>query len=110
VVMNNVTNQKISLPGEAIFAFIGADPQSDILKGLVVLEKHGFVLTGSDLMQDGKHPPGWPLERDPFILETSVPGIFAAGDVRFGTNHRVATAAGEGGIAIAAIESYLNTL
>ena len=110
VVINNITKEKTTLPGAAMFIFIGARPQSDILTGVVMLDKNGFILTGSDLLEAGKHPAGWPLERDPFMLETSVPGIFAAGDVRFGTNHRVATAAGEGGIAIAAIESYLNTL
>lgn len=108
--LNNVSNEKQVLPGAAVFAFIGADPQSDLLRGLAVLDKHGFVLTGPDLMVEGKRPPGWPLERDPYMLETSVPGIFAAGDVRFGTNHRVGSAVGEGGIAIAAIESYLGSL
>lgn len=109
-VLNNLTNQKQTLPGAAIFIFIGAKPQNDIVKELVTLDEHGFILTGRDLMQNGNRPAGWPLDRDPFMLETSVPGIFAAGDVRLGTNHRVATAAGEGGIAIAAIESYLGTL
>ncbi len=109
-VMNRETKEKQELTGAAVFAFIGADPQSDLLKGLAILDDKGFVLTGRDLIKDGKHPTGWPLGRDPFILETSVPGIFAAGDVRLGTNHRVATAAGDGGIAIAAIEDYLGTL
>ena len=93
-----------------IFVFIGALPQSDIVKDLVMLDNKGFILTGRDLIKDGKLPKEWPLDRDPFMLETSVPGIFAAGDVRLGTNHRVASATGEGGIAIAAIESYLKTL
>jgi len=85
-------------------------PQSDIVKDLVVLDHKGFILTGRDLMKDGKLPKQWTLEREPFLQETSVPGIFAAGDVRLGTNHRVASAVGEGGIAIAAIETYLKTL
>jgi len=109
-VLNNITQEKKTLPGAAMFIFIGAQPQSDILRGLVALDENGFILTGRDLMQAGKYPPGWPLDRDPYILETSVPGIFAVGDVRFGTNHRVATAASEGAVAIAAIESYLNSL
>ncbi len=109
-VLNNVTKEKQTLVGAAMFIFIGAQPQNNIAKDLVALDEKGFILTGQDLMQEGKRPPGWHLDRDPFMLETSVPGIFAAGDVRFGTNHRVATAAGEGGIAIAAIESYLGTL
>ena len=70
----------------------------------------GFIITGMDLILGGKRPKGWTLDRDPFILETSVPGIFAAGDVRQGANNRVASATGEGGFAIAAIQRYLSTL
>lgn len=110
VVKNNVTGETQQLPGAAMFVFIGARPQSDMVKDLVRCDPKGFVLTGSDLLQDGKRPAGWTLDRDPFMLETSVPGIFAAGDVRYGTNHRVASATGEGGIAIAAIQQYLKTL
>jgi thioredoxin reductase (NADPH) len=107
-VVDNQTKEKRTIPGAAVFVFIGALPQSDVVKDLVMLDPHGFILTGTDLMKDGKRPKGWPLERDPLILETSVPGIFAAGDVRLGTTHRVASATGEGGIAIGAIEGYLN--
>jgi thioredoxin reductase (NADPH) len=110
VVQNRITGEKQTLPGAAMFIFIGALPQTDLVKDLVLLEHKGFILTGRDLFRDGKLPEEWPLEREPFMLETSVPGIFAAGDVRLGTNHRVASATGEGGIAIAAIESYLKTL
>jgi thioredoxin reductase (NADPH) len=110
VIVNRLTGEKSTLPGAAMFVFIGALPQNDIVRNLVLLEDKGFVLTGRDLMKDGKLPKEWTLEREPFMLETSVPGIFAAGDVRLGTNHRVASATGEGGIAIAAIESYLKTL
>ena len=109
--MKHNDTQKIeSLPVSAVFIFIGAEPQSDFIKDLVSVDEKGFVLTGAELMKDGKPPKGWPLDRDPMILETSVPGIFAAGDVRLGTTHRVATATGEGGIAVGAIEAYLNTL
>jgi thioredoxin reductase (NADPH) len=110
VVKNNQTQEVRTLPVGAVFIFIGAEPQSDFIRDLVVVDDKGFVLTGSELMKDGKPPKGWPLERDPMILETSVPGIFAAGDVRLGTTHRVATATGEGGIAVGAIEAYLNSL
>lgn len=110
VVVNHVTKEKATLPGAAIFIFIGAQPQNDIVRHLVACDDKGFILTGRDLMKDGKRPKGWPLDRDPFILETSVPGVFAAGDVRFGTNHRVASATGDGGIALAAIQGYINTL
>jgi thioredoxin reductase (NADPH) len=76
----------------------------------VKCNEKGYIYTGPDLMIDKQAPPGWPLERDPFLLETSVPGIFAAGDVRYGTNHRVGSAVGEGAIAYAMIKEYLKTL
>jgi thioredoxin reductase (NADPH) len=110
VVINNKTNEKTTLPGAALFIFIGAVPQSEIVKDLVTVDSKGFIITGADLMKEGKRPAGWPLDRDPVILETSVPGIFAAGDVRLGTAHRVAAATGEGGVAIGAIEGYLSKL
>lgn len=110
LVRNNQTNETRTLPVAAIFVFIGALPQSDIVKDLVQVDSKGFILTGTELLKDGKRPKGWTLDRDPMILETSVPGIFAAGDVRLGTTHRVATATGEGGIAVGAIEGYLNSL
>ncbi len=110
VIQNRVTKEVCTLPGAAMFVFIGALPQTDMVANLVKLEPKGFILTGRDLVVDGKLPKEWPLEREPYMLETSVPGVFAAGDVRLGTNHRVASATGEGGIAIAAIESYLKTL
>lgn len=110
VVLDNVTGQRRTLPAAALFIFIGAQPQSDLVRDMVLCDEKGYVLTGPDLLRDGKRPKGWPLDRDPFMLETSVPGIFAAGDVRYGTNHRVASATGEGGIAIAAIEAYINSL
>jgi thioredoxin reductase (NADPH) len=110
VVKDNQTQEARTLPVAAVFIFIGAEPQSDFIRDLVVVDEKGFVLTGTQLMKDGKPPKGWPLERDPMILETSVPGVFAAGDVRLGATHRVATATGEGGIAVGAIEAYLSSL
>jgi thioredoxin reductase (NADPH) len=110
VVKNSVTGEVQTLPGAALFVFIGVKPQSDFVADLVLRDPKGYVLTGPDLLQDGKPPKGWPLARDPYMLETSVPGIFAAGDVRFGTNHRVASATGEGAVAVATIHQYLKTL
>ncbi len=110
VIEDRLTGERRTLPGAAMFVFIGALPQVDMVKDLVMLDPKNFILTGRDLVKEGKLPSQWPLQREPFMLETSVPGIFAAGDVRLGTNHRVASATGEGGIAIAAIESYLKTL
>lgn len=109
-VQNNVTKEVKDLPGSAMFIFIGAAPNSEFVCDLVKTNKFGFIVTGPDLLQDGKRPKGWTLDRDPFILETNVPGIFAAGDVRLGTNQRVASATGEGGAAIAAIQRYLATI
>jgi thioredoxin reductase (NADPH) len=109
-VIDNQSKEKKTVPAAAIFIFIGALPQSDFVKDLVMRDEKGFILTGPELMKDGKPPKGWPLDRDPVILETSVPGIFAAGDVRLGTTHRVASATGEGGIAVGAIEGYLSSL
>ncbi|HEX5591668.1 MAG TPA: FAD-dependent oxidoreductase, partial [Candidatus Limnocylindrales bacterium] len=78
------TGQTSSWPADAMFVFIGAEPHTDMLRGLVELDESGFVLTGQDLIRDGRRPRGWTPKRDPFLLETSVPGIFAAGDVRHG--------------------------
>ncbi len=107
IVVNNKTKETKTLAGAAMFVFIGARPNSDLVQGVVALDEKGFVLTGRDLNKGGKRIEGWTLDRDPLILETSVPGIFAAGDVRLGTNHRVGGAIGEGGVAIAAIQAYL---
>ncbi len=110
VVKNNVTGEIKTLPGAAMFIFIGAMPNSELVKDLVETNEKGFIITGPDLVRGGRRPKGWTLERDPLMLETSVPGIFAAGDVRMGTNNRVASATGEGGVAIAAIQQYLSML
>ncbi|HJW83163.1 MAG TPA: FAD-dependent oxidoreductase [Anaerolineae bacterium] len=107
VVKNSDTGEVRKLDCAALFVFIGVRPQSDLVADLVLRDPKGYVLTGPDLVQGGKRPVGWPLDRDPFMCETSVPGLFAAGDVRFGTNHRVASASGEGGIAVAMIRQYL---
>jgi thioredoxin reductase (NADPH) len=90
-----------------MFVFIGVSPQSEFVADLLERDEKGYVFTGPDLLVEGRRPPGWPLPRDPYLLETSVPGIFAAGDVRFGTTHRVSAATGEGGLAVAMIRQYL---
>jgi thioredoxin reductase (NADPH) len=110
VVQDTRSGEVQTLDTPALFVFIGVRPQSQLVADLVKCSDRGYIFTGPDLMQDRKPPPGWSPDRDPFLLETSVPGIFAAGDVRFGTNHRVASAVGEGAIAYALIKEYLKTL
>jgi thioredoxin reductase (NADPH) len=94
----------------ALFVFIGASPHTKMLGDLVQLSSAGFVLTGPDLFVDGKRPAGWKLKRDPYLMETSVPGIFAAGDVRHGVMRRVASAVGQGSTAINFVHEYLKTV
>jgi thioredoxin reductase (NADPH) len=90
-----------------LFVFIGAAPCTEWLDGVVARDPDGFLLTGPDLLVGGKRPSGWPLDRDPYHLEGSVPGIFAAGDVRANSVKRVASAVGEGAMAIQLVHRYL---
>jgi len=99
-----------TLPAAAMFIFIGAVPPTELVSGLVERDRAGFIVTGSDLMVDGKRPKGWKPNRDPYLLETSVPGIFAAGDVRHHSMKRVASAVGEGAVAVALVHQYLKTV
>ena len=85
----NDSGEKETVPADAMFIFIGAVPHTEIVKDVVERSEAGFILTGPDLMQNGKHPRNWRLKRDPYLMETSVPGIFAAGDVRHGVVRRV---------------------
>ena len=91
----------------SLFIFIGAEPKTAWLSGVVERDERGFILSGPDLKRNNKLPSGWPLARDPGLLETSTPGIFAAGDVRRGSVKRVASGVGEGSIAIQFIHQYL---
>jgi len=91
----------------ALFVFIGAAPRTDWLDGFVERDERGFILTGSDVMRQGARPAGWSADRDPFLLETNVPGVFAVGDVRHGSVKRVASSVGEGSIAIQFVHSHL---
>jgi thioredoxin reductase (NADPH) len=96
-----------TVPASAVFVLIGAEPRTDWLAGVVERDERGYVLTGRDLVRDGRPPAGWPLERPPMPLETSLPGVFAAGDVRYRSVKRVASAVGEGSIAVQLVHEYL---
>jgi thioredoxin reductase (NADPH) len=96
------------VPASAMFIFIGALPRTDWLTDVVERDERGFILTGPDLLWNGKRPKGWALERDPFLLETNVPGIFAVGDVRHGSVKRVASGVGEGSVAVQFVHQYLS--
>ncbi len=91
----------------ALFIFIGAEPRTDWLEGTVCRDAKGFLVTGLNLLRDGKRPPGWTLDRDPALLETNVPGVFAVGDVRNGAVRRVANSVGEGSIVLYFVNQYL---
>jgi len=93
-----------------VFIFIGSRPRSEMLEGVVELDENGFIRTGPDLLSDGRRPAGWPLARDPFLLEASIPGVFAAGDVRSGSTKRVASAVGEGSSVVGMIHKYLESV
>ncbi len=90
-----------------VFVFIGAAPLTDWLPDDVVRDENGFVLTGPDLVVDGAAPAVWPLDRDPYLLETSLPGVFVAGEVRSASVKRVASAVGEGALAVTLVHRYL---
>ena len=104
------TRECEQLPAASLFVMIGGVPHTDWLGGVVERDEHGFVLTGGELMRDGKRPAGWPLERDPFLLETSVPGIFVAGDVQHGSIKRIAFAVGGGSMVVQFVHQYLSKL
>ncbi len=95
-------------PAASLFIFIGAMPHTEWLDGVVMRDERGFILSGPDLMREGKRPRGWTLDRDPFLLETSVPGVFVVGDVRRGSVKRVASGVGEGSVVVSFIHQHLS--
>lgn len=107
VLQNTASEATETVVTTALFVLIGAQPYTQWLSAQFRRDPRGFLLTGADLLQEGHLPEDWPLQRAPFLLETSVPGVFAAGDVRHGSVKRVASAVGEGGIAIQSVHQYL---
>jgi thioredoxin reductase (NADPH) len=101
------TGEVTRIAATSLFIFIGAQPKTEWLDGSIERDSKGFILTGSDLMKDGKPPKDWKEDREPYLLETSIPGVFAAGDVRCGSAKRVASGVGEGSVAVQFVHQYL---
>jgi len=109
-IKNSETGKTDIIKTPAMFLFIGAAPHTEIVRGVLELSEAGFILTGPDLIKNQKRPKNWRLKRDPYLMETSIPGIFAAGDVRHGAVRRVASAVGQGSITVNFVHEYLKTV
>ncbi|NUM43316.1 MAG: FAD-dependent oxidoreductase [Anaerolineales bacterium] len=107
VYRNHDTGQSVEVDTPAMFIFIGAMPHTEFVRGVVEMNNAGFICTGPELFKEGKYPRNWKLQRDPLLLETNVPGIFAAGDARAGSTKRVANAVGEGAVCVHLVHQYL---
>jgi thioredoxin reductase (NADPH) len=108
VLEDSLSGSTETVQAAALFTFIGAEPHTDWLPEEIACDEKGFILTGPDLVDIEREPRRWPLQRPPMLLETSMPGVFAVGDVRHGSVKRVASAVGEGSISIPLIHGYLN--
>jgi thioredoxin reductase (NADPH) len=110
VIENATTGEKQTIPATSLFIFIGAVPRTDWLDGTIERDDRGFIRTGADLKptgETGSRPREWTLDRDPYLLETNIPGVFAVGDVRHGSVKRVASGVGEGSICVQFVHQYL---
>jgi thioredoxin reductase (NADPH) len=110
VVKHAESGERRTIPCAAIFIFVGVQPHTTAFAGILERDEAGFMITGADLPREHGRPRGWTLEREPFAFETSMPGVFAAGDVRANANRRVAAAVGEGSAAIYSVHRYLRTV
>jgi thioredoxin reductase (NADPH) len=106
-VHNEQTGERVTHPASHVFVFIGGAPRTHWLDGVLVRDEHGFIPTGPGLLTDGHRPHGWTLDRDPYFLESSLPGVFVAGDARAESVKRVASAVGEGAMAVTLVHRYL---
>ncbi|MBW4606240.1 MAG: FAD-dependent oxidoreductase [Hassallia sp. WJT32-NPBG1] len=109
-IVNTLSGETQTVPATSLFIFIGAQPRTDWLDGVVEKGDRGFILTGPDLQLNQRRPKGWTLERDPYLLETNIPGVFAVGDVRQGSVKRVASSVGEGSICVQFVHQYLSNV
>jgi thioredoxin reductase (NADPH) len=109
-IRNGKAQTSESVPASALLIYAGAIPRTEWLAGMVERDAQGYLISGQHLMLDGKRPSGWAAERDPFYLETSVPGIFVAGDVRHRSAKGVTSGVGEGAMAVKLVHQYLGLL
>jgi thioredoxin reductase (NADPH) len=109
-IRNNKTSVEETVPASALLIYAGAIPRTDWLAGVVERDEQGYLISGQHLIRDGKRPAGWTAPRDPFYLETSIPGIFVAGDVRHRSAKGVTSGVGEGAMAVKLIHEYLGLL
>lgn len=107
---NGKTLEEKTVPAKALFIYIGRNPGTAWLNDIVLKDEKGFILSGSDVMKDKSFHTFWKLKREPFLAETSVPGIFASGDVRYGALTGISSAVGEGSMAIRFVRKYLQEL
>jgi len=108
--MNTKTCVRETVPASALFFYVGAIPYTDWLAGVVERDAQGYIYSGTHFLGNGKRPRGWTPDRDPFMLETSVPGIFVAGDVRHASAKGVTSGVGEGAMAVKLVHQYLSTV
>jgi thioredoxin reductase (NADPH) len=109
-IQNNQTGAQETVPASALLIYAGAVPRTDWLAGVVERDAQGYLISGQHLMREGRRPAGWTANRDPFYLETSVPGIFVAGDVRHRSAKGVTSGVGEGAMAVKLVHEYLGLL
>jgi thioredoxin reductase (NADPH) len=109
-ILNNKTCLQETVPASALLIYAGAIPCTDWLAGTVERDAQGYLISGQHLMREGRRPSGWTVDRDPFYLETSVPGIFVAGDVRHRSAKGVTSGVGEGAMAVKLVHEYLGLL